>query len=74
MNRLQPPAPEASSFSRWGLGVVALVIGLFLLVYYVRLLQDSVARGAQWHQAQSAGAVADGARPAAQTRLVSVRR
>lgn len=31
---------------RWGLLALALVIGAFLMVYYVNLLQDSVARAA----------------------------
>ncbi len=33
--------------ARWGLAALALVIGAFLMAYYVQLLHDSVARGAQ---------------------------
>ena len=33
--------------ARWGLLALALVVGAFLMVYYVNLLQDSVARAAQ---------------------------
>lgn len=39
--------------ARWGLLAVALVIGAFLMVYYVQLLRDSVVRGAQWRYSQA---------------------
>jgi hypothetical protein len=40
------------NLARWGLVALALVTGAFLMVYYVHLLQDSVARGSQWRYSQ----------------------
>ncbi|MES3015516.1 MAG: hypothetical protein V4750_17555 [Pseudomonadota bacterium] len=38
--------------ARWGFAALAMVIGAFLMVYYVQLLHDSVARGAQSRYSQ----------------------
>ena len=62
--------------ARWGLIALALVVGAFMMVYYVQLLHDSVARGSQWRYSQATGApagVAESAEAGAM-RLVSTRR
>ena len=47
---------EDPNLARWGLIALALVIASFLLVFYVHLLQDSVARSAQSRYSQVGGA------------------
>jgi hypothetical protein len=42
--------------ARWGLAALAMVIGAFLMAYYVQLLHDSVARGAQLRYSQQSTA------------------
>lgn len=41
--------------ARWGLLALSLVIGAFLMTYYVQLLHESVARGHQWRYSQTQG-------------------
>jgi hypothetical protein len=55
---------------------LALVTGAFLMVYYVQLLQDSVARGSQWRYSQMKGVPGDAseATGSGPVRLVSTRR
>ena len=79
MNRQPTAATAESVFARWAFGAAAAAVALFMLVYYVQLLQDSVARGAQWRYSQAtASPVATthgGAKvPSAQVRLVSTAR
>lgn len=50
MPAMNPPTARPNDdpdLARWGLLALALVVGAFLMVYYVHLLQDSVARAAQ---------------------------
>lgn len=61
--------------ARWGLLALALVVGAFLMVYYVQLLHDSVARGSQWRYSQAKGVpvgTAESSEPG-QIRLVGTR-
>lgn len=55
MNTSSERAIDDPDLARWGLLALALVVGAFLMVYYVQLLQDSVARGAQWRYSQQIG-------------------
>lgn len=55
MNTPTARPEEDPDLARWGLIALALVIASFLLVFYVHLLQDSVARGAQSRYSQVAG-------------------
>ena len=48
MDASTPRQNDDPNLGRWGLVALALVVGAFLMVYYVHLLQDSVIRGAQW--------------------------
>lgn len=48
MSRPPMTATNESTMLRWGLGAAAVAIASFLMVYYVQLLQGSVARGARW--------------------------
>lgn len=50
--------------ARWGLAALALVVGAFLMVYYVQLLQDAVARGAEARFSKATGALNTAAAPA----------
>ena len=72
-----PARPDDDpDLARWGLVALALVVGAFLLVFYVHLLQDSVARGAQSRYAQASAPPADSresTRPA-QVSLAGTRR
>ena len=74
MNHL-PPASSSlthgSNAARWGLTLAAGVVGVFMLVYYVQLLQDAVARGDQWRYSQSATSSTAKSAPPARIRLVS---
>lgn len=76
MNTSTPRLNDDPDLARWGLVALALVLGAFLMVYYVHLLQDSVTRGAQARYSQlSAGQqVAAGAGGQAKIRLVSANR
>ncbi len=56
MNTSTARPEEDLDLARWGLIALALVIASFLLVFYVHLLQDSVARGAQSRYSQVGGA------------------
>ena len=55
MNTPTARPEEDPDLARWGLIAFALVIASFVLVFYVHLLQDSVARGAQSRYSQVAG-------------------
>ena len=55
MNNPTPHLHADPDVTRWGLMALALVVGMFLMVYYVNLLQDSVARGAQRRYSQVTG-------------------
>ena len=77
MNTPTARPEEDPDLARWGLISFALVIASFVLVFYVHLLQDSVARGAQSRYSQVGGAptqtqtqAEEQARPA-QIRLVA---
>lgn len=56
MNTPTARPEEDPDLARWGLIALGLVIASFLLVFYVHLLQDSVARGAQSRYSQVGGA------------------
>lgn len=55
MNTPSARPNDDPEMARWGLIALALVVGAFLMVYYVQLLQDSVARGNQWRYSQVTG-------------------
>ncbi len=59
MNSSTARPEEDPDLARWGLVALALVTGAFLLVFYVHLLQDSVARGAQARYAQASAPQAE---------------
>lgn len=61
---------------RWGLLALALVTAAFLMVYYVQLLQDAVARGAQSRYAQTTSAASglSGSAAPARMQLISANR
>jgi|GEM_PF-5003540 len=40
--------------ARWALAGAALGVAAFMMIFYVQLLHESVARGAQWRYSQSA--------------------
>ena len=63
MNTSIPRPEEDPDLARWGLVALALVIGAFMLVFYVYVLQDAVARGALWRYSQVTAAPGT-ARPA----------
>ena len=71
-----PRQNDDPDLARWGLVALALVVGAFLMVYYVHLLQDSVTRGAQWRYSQVNGAPAAVAEvtPASRIQLVGAKR
>ena len=76
MNTSTTRPNDDPDLARWGLVALALVTGAFLMVFYVQLLHDSVARGAQWRYSQTTGtqgAPAD-ANSRAPLRLVSANR
>ena len=56
MNNSTPHLDADPDIIRWGLMALALVVGMFLIVCYVHLLRDSVARGVQWRYSQVTGA------------------
>lgn len=56
MNTSTTRPNDDPDLARWGLLALAMVTGAFLMVYYVHLLQDSVARGTQWRYAQTTAA------------------
>jgi hypothetical protein len=74
MNR---PSTTTSSteplVARWALAGVAFAVAAFLLMFYVQLLHESVARGAQWRYSQSSATTNPVAEAAtnASVRLVS---
>ena len=77
MNSSTARPEEDPDLARWGLVALALVVGAFLLVFYVHLLQDSVARGAQLRYSQASSAPQVEARELIgqpQVRLVSANR
>lgn len=63
-----------SIVTRWGLTLLAGVVGTFMLVYYVQLLQDAVARGDQWRYSQSTTPSTAQAASPARIRAVSTSR
>jgi len=52
MNTQTARPNDDPELARWGLLALALAVGAFLMVYYVHLLQDSVARAAQTRYGQ----------------------
>ena len=54
MQRSPLPLPMSrdSALTSWLFGVSAAAVAAFLMLVYVQLLQDSVARGAQWRYSQ----------------------
>ena len=70
MNRTLPLATHDSLVTRWAFAGAAGGVALFLMVFYVQLLQDSVARGAQWRYSQSTAQAASVKAPAAALHLV----
>ena len=68
------PTPRNSLVARWAFASAAAVTALFLMVFYVQLLQDSVARGAQWRYSQSTAQPAKAVAPAVAVRLVGTAR
>lgn len=69
MNTPSSRPNDDPELARWGLIALALVVGAFLMVHYVQLLQDSVARGSQWRYAQVTGAPATAAGSTAPGRI-----
>lgn len=55
MNSSTARSNNDPDLARWGLVALALVIGAFLMVYYVQLLQNAVSRGAQTRYSQAQG-------------------
>lgn len=53
MNRTTPTPSAEPSVARWALAGVAFAVAALMMVFYVQLLNDSVARGAQWRYSQS---------------------
>ena len=74
MNHTLPPATRDSRVARWALASAAAGVAVFLLVFYVQLLHDSVARGAQWRYSQSTAQAAKVQAPTAAVRLISTAR
>lgn len=74
MSSTLPPARHDSRFARWALAGMAAGVAVFLLVFYVQLLQDSVARGAQWRYGQSTVQAVTAPEPAATVRLIGTAR
>lgn len=72
MNIPNPRQNDDPDLVRWGLAAFALVAGAFLMVYYVQLLQDSVARGAQWRFSHASGALSTAAESPVPDRVVLV--
>lgn len=66
---------RGGSAARWALLSGAVAVALFLMTYYVQLLNDSVARGAHWRYSQSTlqNPIQVGATPAVQTQEQRVR-
>lgn len=69
MNTPNPRQNDDPDLVRWGLAALALVIGAFLMVYYVQLLQDSVAHAAQARFSQASGALGTAAASPAPARV-----
>ena len=74
MNHPLPAAPHDSLVTRWAFAGIAAGVAIFLMVLYVQLLQDSVARGAQWRYSQSTVQAVKAPEPAAAARLLGTAR
>ncbi|MEP7099143.1 MAG: hypothetical protein ABI781_01455 [Burkholderiales bacterium] len=53
MNRHSKILATDPLVARWALVGAAFAVAAFLMMFYVQLLHESVARGAQWHYSQS---------------------
>ena len=75
MNRTSTIRATDPLVARWALAGAALAVAAFLMMFYVQLLHESVARGAQWRYSQSTATnpVAEAATNAS-VRLVSASR
>ncbi len=73
MNRTRQTRTADPLVARWALAGVAFAVAAFMMMFYVQLLNDSVARGAQARYSQSTSAVAEAATNAG-TQLVTTSR
>ena len=74
MDHTLPPVTRDSLVARWALAGAAAGVAVFLMVFYVQLLRDSVARGAQWRYSQSTAQSMTVQAPTAAMQLINTAR
>lgn len=74
MNHTTPFRSVDPLVARWALAGAAFAVAAFLMIFYVRLLHESVARGAQWRYSQSTTSPGINALSNPSLRLVSTTR